>query len=47
MARNINPAIKIFMIDIDELECTVFGAKKPYHFGRRINQWSIKDCGAT
>ena len=33
------------MIDIDELECTVFGNSKPYNFGQTKNHWKIKDFG--
>ena len=44
ISSKLNP-MRIFMIDIHELECTVFGHTKPYIFGEKIKNWSIKDCG--
>ena len=41
MAKIFNP-MRIFLIDIDRLECTVFGNKKPYMFGCTINNWKVK-----
>ena len=44
IASKFNP-MRIIMIDIHELECTVFGHTKPYLFGEKIKSWSLKDCG--
>ena len=44
IASKLHP-IRIFMIDIHEMECTVFGHTKPYPFGEKLKSWSIKDCG--
>ena len=46
IARRLNP-MRIFVIDIDELECTVFGNQRPYFFGTTIIRWTIKGCGFT
>ena len=40
-----NNHIRIFLIDIDELECTVFGNKRPYFFDTKTIRWQIKGCG--
>ena len=43
--------MRIFVIDIDKLECTVIGNRKPYLFGARTRGnpwgWQIKGCGFT
>ena len=39
--------MRIFVIDIDKLECTVFGNRKPYFFGTTAIRWHIKGCGFT
>ena len=46
IAGEFNP-MRIFFIDIDGLECTVFGNRRPYMFGTRTIRWHIKDCGFT
>ena len=42
ITKILNP-MKIFLIDIDELECTVFGKNKPYSFGQTKSYWKIKN----
>ena len=44
IAGEFNP-MRIFVIDIDKLECTVFGNRKPYFFGNTVIRWHIKGCG--
>ena len=46
IAQEFNP-IRIFVIDIDELKCTVFGNRRPYFFGTRTIRWQIKGGGFT
>lgn len=46
IAEKLNP-MRIFVIDTDELECTVFGNRRPYLFGTRIIRWLIKGNGFT
>ena len=46
IAQEFNP-IRIFVIDIDELKCTVFGNRRPYFFGTKTICWHIKGCGFT
>ena len=40
--NKIGHSMRIFVIDIDKLECTVFGNKKPYRFNNMIHHWKIK-----
>ena len=40
-----NP-MRIFVIDIDKLECTVFGNRKPYKFNSMMHRWKIKALGS-